>query len=137
EARIPIETTGVALAARRATDDDLAGMEALLARAEANLTDDDVLNATNMAFHTAIAAASGNAVLHQVSDVLSRLFQDEQRALINIFGSRTRDHAEHVGILDALLTHDAALATERMRAHLEGVRAALLQWDGDGSPSAP
>ena len=134
EARIPIETTGAALAARHATPDDLARMAVLLAHAEANLADDDVLNATNMAFHTAIAAASGNTVLHQLSDVLARLFQGEQRALINIFGSRARDHAEHLGILAALRARDEALATERMRAHLEGVRAALLQWDGDGPP---
>jgi GntR family transcriptional repressor for pyruvate dehydrogenase complex len=137
EARIPIEVAGVAMAARRASAEDLTRMAALLERAEAHLADDDVLNATNMAFHTAIAAASGNSVLHQLSDVLARLFQDEQRALINIFGSRERDHAEHVGILAALRARDAALATDRMRAHLEGVRAALLQWDGDGTPSSP
>jgi len=134
EARVPIETTAVALAARHASADDLAAMQALLDRAEANLDDDDVLNATNMAFHTAIAAASGNTVLHQLSDVLARLFQDEQRVIIDIFGSRERDHAEHVGILDALRARDEALAVERMRTHLEGVRAALLQWDGDGAP---
>jgi GntR family transcriptional repressor for pyruvate dehydrogenase complex len=106
-------------------------MDDLLAHAEAHLDDDDVLNATNMAFHRAIAEASGNGVLHQLLDVLTSLFQAEQRAIIDIYGSRRRDHTEHVAILDALRARDADLAGTRMRAHLEGVRAALLQWDGD------
>lgn len=135
EARLPVELATVALAARNATPDDLARMAALLDRAEAHLADDDALNATNMAFHHAIAEASGNGVLDQLLDVLTSLFQNEQRAILNIFGSRQRDHREHLGILDALRARDEALATERMRAHLDGVRAALLQWDG-GAPSA-
>jgi GntR family transcriptional repressor for pyruvate dehydrogenase complex len=136
EARLPVELATVALAARNATPDDLAKMAALLDHAEAHLTEDDVLNATNMAFHRVIAEASGNGVLAQLLDVLTRLFQHEQRAILDIFGSRQRDHREHVGVLEALRARDEALATARMRAHLEGVRAALLQWNGDGAPSA-
>lgn len=131
EARLPVELTTVRLAAVHATAEDIATMESLLAHAEANLDDDDVLNATNMAFHRAIAEASGNGVLHQLLDVLTSLFQGEQRAIIDIHGSRRRDHAEHAEILDALRSRDADLAVARMRAHLEGVRAVLLQWDGD------
>jgi GntR family transcriptional repressor for pyruvate dehydrogenase complex len=135
EARLPVELTTVRLAAAHASADDLARMTELLARAEAHLDDDDVLNAANMAFHRAIAEASGNGVLHQLLDVLTSLFQGEQRAIIDIYGSRRRDHAEHVAILDALRAGDAERATALMRAHLEGVRAVLLRWDGR-APSA-
>lgn len=130
EARLPVELATVASAAAHATEADLAHMTALLDRAEAHLDDDDVLNAANMAFHRAIAEASGNSVLHQLLDVLTSLFQDEQRVLLNIHGSRRRDHAEHLDILAALRAGDAGLATSRMHAHLEGVRAVLLRWDG-------
>jgi GntR family transcriptional repressor for pyruvate dehydrogenase complex len=136
EARLPVELATVALAARNASPDDLARMAALLDHAGAHLGEDDILNATNMAFHRAIAEASGNGVLAQLLDVLTRLFQGEQRAILDIFGSRERDHREHVGLLEALRARDEALATERMRAHLDGVRAALVQWNGDGTPSA-
>lgn len=131
EARLPLELETVALAARRATDDDLAELAALLERAEAHLADGDVLNTTNMSFHTAIAKASGNGVLFQLLDALSNLFLEEQRAILDIFGSRERDHAEHLAILEALRTHDEDEAVARMRAHLGGVRAVLLQWDED------
>lgn len=134
EARLPLELETTALAARRASDDDLAQLAALLERAASHLNDGDVLNMTNMSFHTAIAKASGNGVMYQLLDALSNLFLDEQRAIMDIFGSRERDHAEHLSILEALRAHDEAEAVARMRAHLGGVRAVLLQWDEDALP---
>ena len=129
EARIPIEMKSTALAATHATEAQLAEMRDLLARAEASLDDDEALSAVNMAFHQAIAQASGNSVLSQVLDVLRSLFQQEQQLILDIYGSRRQDHVEHVGILEALEQRDEALAVERMRAHLEGVREVLWQWD--------
>ncbi|MEM1041680.1 MAG: FadR/GntR family transcriptional regulator [Bacteroidota bacterium] len=134
EARILVEVEAAGLAARHATPDDLAAMAALLDRAQAHLDDGDVLNMTNMAFHAAIATASDNGVLRQVLDVLTTLFQAEQRVILDIHGSRQQDHDEHVGILEALRGGDAALAAERMRVHLGGVRAVLLRWDEKAQP---
>lgn len=91
--------------------------------------DAGALNVANMSFHQQIARASGNTVICQILDVLSNLFQKEQRVILDIYGSRAKDHAEHLGILEALKQKDETLATERMRAHLEGVRRALEQWD--------
>jgi GntR family transcriptional regulator, transcriptional repressor for pyruvate dehydrogenase complex len=130
EARIPIELATVALAARNADDEDFERMEDLLRRAEAHLANDAVLSTTNMAFHEAIAVASGNSVLHQLLHVLSDVFRDEQHAIIDIYGSRQRDHDEHCGILEALREGDEELAVFRMRAHLEGVREVLVRWNG-------
>jgi GntR family transcriptional repressor for pyruvate dehydrogenase complex len=87
-----------------------------------------------MAFHREVAAASGNVVIHQLLGVLSSLFREEQRAILRIHGSRRDDHAEHRAILEALRARDRALAAERMRAHLEGVRAVLLSWDPEAPP---
>jgi GntR family transcriptional regulator, transcriptional repressor for pyruvate dehydrogenase complex len=138
EARIPIELATVAMAAGNATEEHFARMDDLLHHAEANLSNDAVLNTTNMAFHEAIAVASGNSVLHQLLHVLSDVFRDEQRAIIDIYGSRQRDHDEHCGILDALRRGDEAMAIERMRSHLEGVREVLLRWNESATlPLAP
>lgn len=131
EARVPVELLSVTLAARHLTDAHGARMRELLSRAEANLEDDEVLNTVNMAFHREIAAASGNAVVHQLLDVLSSLFQREQRAIIDIYGSRRKDHGEHLGIFEALERGDGDLAAERMGAHLDGVRRAILRWAPD------
>lgn len=133
-ARIPIEVKAITLAASAATEEHLAKMAELLAKSEENLDNDVVLSVTNMAFHREIAVASGNTVLAQLQEVLTNLFLREQRMILGIYGSREKDHQEHLGLLDALRRRDAALAQERMEAHLEGVQAVLLRWDPEQTP---
>lgn len=134
EARMPIEVHSTAQAARNATDDHLREMRRLLTTAGQNLDNDEVLNSVNMAFHRQIALASDNTVLTQLLDVLQELFTEEQRLILGIFGSRERDHQEHLAILEALEKRDDALAMERMRTHLEGVRDVVRQWDPEHHP---
>jgi GntR family transcriptional repressor for pyruvate dehydrogenase complex len=134
QTRMPIEMKSVALAARHATEEHLAEMRRLLTKAGENLDTDHVLNETNMAFHRQIALASGNTVLAQLLDVLQELFTVEQRLILGIFGSRERDHREHLAILEALERRDEALVVERMRTHLEGVQAAVERWDPEHHP---
>ena len=134
-ARIPIETTAAGLAALEASDEHLAEMERMLDHAGRHLNDDAILNAANMGFHRQIAAASGNAVLAQLLEVLTDHFQNEQRMILDIHGSRESDHREHRAILTALKNRDAELAETRMQEHLNGVLAAVLRWDG--STDAP
>ena len=134
EARTPIEVTTATLAATHATDEDLAELRRLLDHAGETLDDAAVLNRTNLAFHARIAAASGNVVLRQVLEVLSSLFREEQRLIIDIHGSRRQDHAEHLEILAALEARDPARAASLMRRHLEGVRDVLLRWEPSETP---
>lgn len=134
EARMPIELQTTGLAARNATEQNLREMRRLLAHAEEHLHDDAVLSPTNMAFHREIAHASGNTVLPQLLQVLGELFAKEQRLILDIYGSRQRDHREHLGIFEALERKDEALSVERMRAHLEGVREVVLRWSPEQHP---
>jgi GntR family transcriptional repressor for pyruvate dehydrogenase complex len=136
EARIPIESQTAALAAVNATKDHLAEMDRLLTRAGRSFDDSSLLTQVNLSFHREIALASGNVVMHQILDVLSSLFRDEQRLILNIHGSREDDHREHVEIYEALRARDAQLAVARMRAHLESVRDKLLAWKPDETPVA-
>jgi len=73
-------------------------------------------------------------VLVQILDVLRELFTEEQRLILNIFGSRERDHREHMAILEALEQRNEALGVKRMRTHLEGVQGAVSRWDPDDHP---
>lgn len=132
--RMPLEMQSAADAVRNATKKNIHEMHRLLAIAGQNLANDDVLSEANMSFHREIAVASGNTVLSQLLDVLQELFTAEQRLILGIFGSRERDHKEHVGILKALEQRNEALCVERMRLHLEGVRAAILRWDVERHP---
>ena len=134
QARMPIEMQATALAVRNATQENFDEMRQLLTTAGENLDNDDVLNPINMAFHRQIALASGNTVLAQLRDVLQDLFTEEQRLILGIFGSRARDHQEHLAIFEALEKRDEALAVERMRTHLEGVQEAVKRWDPEDHP---
>jgi GntR family transcriptional repressor for pyruvate dehydrogenase complex len=132
--RMALELHSVDEAARHATAEHLQEMRRLLTTAGQSLGRDDALNAANMAFHRQIALASGNTVLVQLLDVLHDLFVREQRLILDIFGSRERDHRQHLAILDALEQRDRALCVERMRTHLEGVLEAVEQWDPEHLP---
>ena len=132
--RLPLELQSTADAVEHGTPEHLAEMRRLLATAGENLGEDEVLNESNMAFHRQIALASGNTVLAQLLDVLRDLLTDEQRLILGIFGSRERDHNEHLAILDALERRDGLRAVERMRRHLEGVHDAVLSWDPERNP---
>jgi len=134
EARMPLEVHSVRCAARNATAEDLADMRALLTTAGENLGNDPVLNSVNIAFHRRIAQASDNAVLAQLLEAVGDLFTEEQRLILGIFGSRERDHEEHLAILDALEKRDVEKAVELMRGHLEGVEEAIQQWDPEHHP---
>lgn len=134
EARMAIEPYSTMLAAKNATAENFAQMHRLLETAGQNLGNDEVLNTVNMGFHREIARASGNTVLSQITDVLRGLFSQEQRLILGIHGPRTRDHQEHLGLLEALEKRDADLGVKRMRAHLEGVRDAILKWDPEHHP---
>ena len=118
------------------TLEDLVEMRRLLTTAGQNLANDGVLNEVNMGFHRQIARASGNTVLAQLLDVLHDLFTDEQRLILGIFGSRDRDHQEHLAILEALEQRDEAVCVERMRKHLSGVQDAILRWSPEDHPVA-
>jgi len=87
-----------------------------------------------MEFHRQISIASRNTVMLQTLDVLRELFTAEQRLILAIVASRKRDHAEHLGILEALERRDATLAVERMRQHIEGVVKAVQKWDPEDHP---
>lgn len=126
DARVSIELTAVALAARNATDAHLAHMRQALDRAAAALDGDaEEIGQANRDFHREIARASGNVVLHQMMDALGGAMRQAQRVVNRTRALRRRFHAEHRGILDALERRDADQAVERMRVHLRGVREAL------------
>jgi len=129
--RIPLEMHSVSEAIKNATLEDLVALRRTLTTAGQNLANDEVLNEVNMSFHRQIARASGNAVLTQLLDVLHDLFTEEQRLILGIFGSRERDHQEHLDILEALERRDEQLAVERMRKHLEGVADSIEQWSAE------
>jgi GntR family transcriptional repressor for pyruvate dehydrogenase complex len=128
EARMSLELSTADLAAKNAGGKDIEEMKRLLREAKLHINDDTILTKKNMAFHLAIASASGNTVYTHLVEVISKLFRIEQRLIIDIFKFRDEDHRQHLEIFEAIKQHDAEKAVNLMRDHLQCVRESILKW---------
>lgn len=125
EVREAIEATAAALAATRATDEEIAAMEVLIDRADAAIAADDLetSNARSVDFHAAVVSAARNPVLQHFYDAI-------EAATVRTIRSWTTPqapqdfHREHRGILAAISDHDPERARALSREHLAPVLAA-------------
>jgi DNA-binding FadR family transcriptional regulator len=124
ELRLAVEVEAAGLAAeraspamRRAVGEALAGIDRALARGEAAIDED-------VAFHRAIAAATGNPQFTQFLEYLGRFIIPRQS--IRVEPSRLTDpvlylktiQSEHRALAAAIEQGDAAIARTAMRDHL-------------------
>lgn len=119
ELRLAIETEAAALAAQRATADDLARLEEVLRYAEQR--DGSVLSAaTSTNFHLSVAEAAHNAallaVLSAVREVLREALETMHARLPDMAEVALRSHRQ---LYQALASRDPAAARALMRSHLE------------------
>lgn len=124
ELRVALEPEGAALAARIAGDEDIARIDAGLARmraAENGL--DDPLEA-DIAFHVAILRASKNPFYIQLRDVVSTALRTSIRFTNRIKG-RTADVDEHAKVRDAIAARDPEAARIAMRTIIGDVLALI------------
>jgi DNA-binding GntR family transcriptional regulator len=106
----------------------IADLHELIARQERLLDEGDLTGfvAADRAFHHAIVAAAGNAILTRISDSL----RDRQRRMVAATVAREpelprRFVEEHRGILAAIEAGDAPQAVRRVDEHLERSRARI------------
>jgi GntR family transcriptional repressor for pyruvate dehydrogenase complex len=121
EVRRILEPAAAALAATRATPEDIAHLRGLLARVDETTTVDDLV-AEDIGFHRSVSALSGNAYLTRLLDTLSgsTLRARVWRGLTEE-GSVARTLTEHHAIVDALEEGDPALVEAQVLIHVSGV----------------
>lgn len=132
EVRRAIEGEIAALAARRATRSDIAGLKRALAAIEtaAKAGTDGVDE--DLAFHRAIAQATGNPQFALLLGFLEQYLRDAMKVTR---GNEARHaeflaavRAEHQAILDAIAAHDETAARRAATRHME--RAAVRLEEG-------
>lgn len=143
EARLVVELGTITLACARATEEDLARLRALDARAHEALAAHTYTRELSWDFHSLVAAAAHNGAV----DGLTHSF----RSTLSLHPIRTREGtashertvAEHSRILDAIERKDGATARVEMAKHLmrgtglEKRESQLLElWDA-GSARQP
>jgi DNA-binding GntR family transcriptional regulator len=127
EARIPVEIEAAGLAAARASDADIAGLEALLAAGarQVEVADRAALARTDRDFHVGLARVTRNEVLVEIVEHL------HERSLmlwfVNLAGRPQFQSAydQHCDVMAALKRRDPAAARAAMRTHLQSLRRNL------------
>jgi GntR family transcriptional regulator, transcriptional repressor for pyruvate dehydrogenase complex len=123
ELRFALEPHAAALAALRATDDDLVAIDnAIGVMASANNgLEQFVSGDTN--FHGAVVRSTHNPFFSMIVDGLSQSLRDERmqgvRERIRQGRTHLRSIKEHKAIAEAIRAHDTKLAELRTREHLE------------------
>ncbi|MBO1078146.1 FadR/GntR family transcriptional regulator [Roseomonas haemaphysalidis] len=135
EARLTLEPALAALAAHKATAEDVQAISRA-ARRGAETRDQDSWGQWDGAFHGAIARACHNPLLQaafeQVEASRARTGWGRLRAAITTAPMRQASALQHQAIAAAIADRDAAAAQRAMRAHLRAVVLAIQSEDTDG-----
>ncbi len=124
EARLVIETSIVALAAKRATAKDIAALEEAIAQARAGQNvGDPRFTPHSVSFHVGLAEAARNQVLLFTVNSFRSLFYETLEKLLPDPDMQERAIQDHQKILDAIKARDAIQAQQIMRTHLSYFKA--------------
>jgi DNA-binding FadR family transcriptional regulator len=116
EVRVIIEPAGAALAADRATADEVAAILAWCDRMEdASAEDGDDYIDADMAFHTAILDACHNGLLAQLSDTIAMALRLSRRLTVSVPGSSLAAMPAHWAVARAIRDHEPRAAECAMR----------------------
>ena len=132
EARSLFESEAAALAAREISDETLERLEELIETMSSDDPDDDEASQdADREFHHTIAAASGNAAVQFVVEMLWKMRTElhpvkEVHAALCATETGEDRGAEHSEVLEALRKHDGAAARMAMQKHFTRLLTAMI-----------
>lgn len=118
DARVMFEVGMVKIAAGRASGEDINRLHAALKYQRACMDHVPDFVKADMAFHTEIAAVTGNTICTLLSEAMLDWLFEFRRDLLRIPGSELITLAEHERLLDAIASHNEAAAEKAMVDHL-------------------
>jgi GntR family transcriptional repressor for pyruvate dehydrogenase complex len=127
EARKILEVGIVALAAQRITAEQIAELEACLARSVENTDDPQAFLETDLELHNLITRAANNPILSRMMASISQLGLASRSRTTAIPGVVQKTVDDHRAIVAALKARDANAARQAMLDHLNNVEARLKQ----------
>lgn len=137
EARLALEPEIAALAARRATKEDIARLRALAERTS-RARDADEAELWDGSLHRLIARIAGNPILRTaftlVNDVRSQQRWQQERHRARSPEVVAEYDKQHLKIISAIDSRDEDVAREAMRAHLRTLTANLERAREKGRP---
>jgi len=136
EVREILEPEIAALAALRATDQDLATMQEAIDVMDSAGPDSDAYIEADLDFHLALAEAAANPIVLTLIDSIVGLLREQRMRIFRIEGGPERGQCHHKHILEAIQRHDAQGARAAMQAHLSQVREFSRNTPGDQTTGA-
>jgi GntR family transcriptional repressor for pyruvate dehydrogenase complex len=120
EARIAIEPACAALAAVKATKEDVAELRAILQREEKLVNGENIASfvSVDIDFHSAIARIAGNVFLIKMLNSLITPETDVRKVILRLPNHQPTTHSDHYGILRAIEKHTPETARKVMIAAL-------------------
>ncbi|MEV7429863.1 FadR/GntR family transcriptional regulator [Nocardioides sp. NPDC092400] len=129
ETRMAIESKAAELAARRLTDHHAELLRSIVASAsDPEISEADFVELDGR-LHRQVAEASGNPLLLHMWESISPQFEEYSLKVIGLPGRLQRAHADHCGMVDAILARDSELAARRAHEHVAAVQAELQGGD--------
>lgn len=129
EFRLLLEGDAAALAAERASDEDMELIRRELAAYQGAVRRSEDVYAHDVAFHRAISAGAHNSIYLEVIDTTSQLFMAAMRISDRMPGDILEAAAEHALIAHHVLLGDAEAAKIAMREHISAGNRRRLQGD--------
>jgi DNA-binding FadR family transcriptional regulator len=133
EYRRIIEKGTAALAAERATDHDVAEMEAVYDRMVRSQDDVAEFARADLEFHLVVATATGNSVLIKVNNVLRSVLSVSMENIVSTLGMRDGLHYHRL-LIEAVRSRNAREAERLMEEHV--VRT-IERLRSEARPAAP
>ncbi len=138
EARRVLEMSTAALAAERATGEQLAAMSDEITGMYTSTEDPQAFLLHDVRFHRAVAAGSNNLVLSALIEMVASLHYEQRRVTIERARSELRREADmHRVIYLAIRVHDAEAARAAMGEHLRVALARMVSEESAPPAEAP
>lgn len=123
EVREILEPEIAALAAMRATDEDIAALRAAVETMDTHLEEADAFIAADNRFHQILANATNNNLILTLIHPIMELLSEQRKHIFGVQGGPQRGQQHHKLLLDAVIRHDPDAARVAMQAHLRQVGA--------------
>ena len=124
-----------ALAARRATPEDVQEMERILEAQAKEVAAGRTGLEQDAEFHAAIGAAAHNRAITRIAHAVMDLLRQSREDSLNTPGRPDRSHNDHQRLLAAIRARDEAAARQAMVDHLEAVEALVIGTDHRRRPA--
>jgi len=127
EARKIIERGTVALAAERASEDEIKKLKNIIQKMKEIIDDPKEFAIENVNFHLTIAEASKNPILPVIFNSVNDLFMKEQQVVAKVLDLKSKSIKYHINIWNAIKNRDVDKAIKEMGKHLNHIQQAILR----------